>query len=431
MQFHINPHYLSPGDRLLAKITSYAVNDDGSVKWVPDFRRFSGLYRCHICFCVWDTRSSLTSHLSSCRVDEFDVDENDDNAPLKQFRRKKRRRKSGEENGDNGVDENKSAQSRVDENGVDQKKIDEKDGSNVTQNGDERAEGDKILSARKGDTNCEFEAQLESPRETSEALSLKVDEMISLNVEEVGDLKFGESTVAQDTTEISKVEDCSDQTVPDDSDKLSLENNAERSISEKSLEEDDEKTNNLVKEIVCETSVDELNLNDQKSTIFSDSEKQQSEEASKMLQTHDPSDVSSDYPISKAQGESLESKNDSDEATTSESKSSRKRRSVASKSTPTKVAEVESEMKRPERSCKTTTKALMKLTFTEDYDFADDSDASVSSDGDDRKSVDTSSVQTSHLDEDKTETSSLQSEDVESNASRFVKSFGLKLEMNN
>ena len=88
-------------------------------------------------------------------------------------------------------------------------------------------------------------------------------------------------------------------------------------------------------------------------------------------------------------------------------------------------------MKRPERSCKTTTKALMKLTFTEDYDFADDSDASVSSDGDDRKSVDTSSVQTSHLDEDKTETSSLQSEDVESNASRFVKSFGLKLEMNN
>ena len=73
----------------------------------------------------------------------------------------------------------------------------------------------------------------------------------------------------------------------------------------------------------------------------------------------------------------------------------------------------------------------MKLTFTEDYDFADDSDASVSSDGDDRKSVDTSSFQTSHLDEDKTETSSLQSEDVESNASRFVKSFGLKLEMNN
>jgi hypothetical protein len=97
MQMHINPHYLSASDRLLAKTTHFIVNaskdsSDGS-DWTPDFDRFSGLYRCHVCFRVWDSRACLAQHLSSSHLSEAEVDDDESG---RQFRRKRWLKKGGE-----------------------------------------------------------------------------------------------------------------------------------------------------------------------------------------------------------------------------------------------------------------------------------------------------------------------------------------------
>merc|ERR1711892_932313 len=60
VQFHLNPHHLSPEDSRLFRLSNFLVklNEDIEIK-----TEYPGLYRCHECFNVFNKSCSLRTHL--------------------------------------------------------------------------------------------------------------------------------------------------------------------------------------------------------------------------------------------------------------------------------------------------------------------------------------------------------------------------------
>ena len=349
MQYHINPHYLSAGDRLLAKVTNFAVNSNN---WSPNFRHFSGLYRCHLCFCIWDSGLALTQHLSSNHGQRFDdpLDNNDeeddenglgDEAPLKQFRRQRKRKKSEKESKNQKTEELSSDVAKIDS--IDSERVNPaaapllSDVATTIVGSD-----DKLISC--------------VPKEP----------LVSVENSDVGASRQDESASTEEPAASIK--------------------------SNETLE--DEQNSKIIADLVSNCDKDQTT-----ESVVSESNLSQSETKNAEV-------------IEKSENIATETKKNDETATTEVVTSS-----------PTKSEVVENVRKRPERKCKTTTKALMLLTFTEDYDFAESSSSSSSSSEDESEVVDKNCVQngppTCSSTEDTTDmTSSVQSEEGDSSSTR-------------
>lgn len=85
LQQHLNPFYLSPDDRKVGKVNVNRVIwiplmtcpflyqvDDFSVQssWEPDDENLSGLFRCNLCFTLYDLKKELKAHLAHHQNDQ-------------------------------------------------------------------------------------------------------------------------------------------------------------------------------------------------------------------------------------------------------------------------------------------------------------------------------------------------------------------------
>lgn len=152
------------------------------------------------------------------------------------------------------------------------------------------------------------------------------------------------------------------------------------------------------------------------------------------VEQHSQNEIVSNCEQDKTESVVLESNKESENADVVEKDAAEGKTDVETslanvKSSSTKSEVVQIEMKRPERKCKTTTKALMLLTFAEDYDFADSSSSSSEDDGEivdknviDKNVVDKNCVQnglTCSSTEDTSDmTFSVQSEEGDSSSTR-------------
>jgi hypothetical protein len=385
MQFHINPHYLSAGDRLLAKITNFVVrNAKDEADFAPDFRCFSGLYRCHVCFCVWDSRSLLTQHLSSNHGRDLTEKskEGEEDTPLKQFRRKKKRKKSGDESGE--VDEN----CPVDENGVDENN----DDLVVNRNGEEKVSSSSVIS------NVQLCKESADKNVGESALPKIVDDVEKCSDFRENDVKTSSTEDSQTQAEIESTD--VDENIQSISSVVQTDISTVDQKGLSTVDHCDDSIVNQTDEPKVENSVDPVI-----EPIVEECED------SSIERPEETSVSESEKPI----GTSLVDDTKSD-------KIEKKKQVIRSaKSTPTKT-EADVELKRPDRKCKTTTKALMLLTFAEDYDFVDESSEEEEDEAEvDKNEVDKNCVQnessssptSSAVDEDKTETNSIQSEEGE------------------
>ena len=336
----------------MAKVTNFVVNSNN---WSPDFRHFSGLYRCHLCFCIWDSGIALTQHLSSNHGQRFDdpLDNNDeededsegDEAPLKQFRRQRKRKKSEKESRNQKTEELSSDVAKIDS--IDSERVNPvaapllSDVATTLVGSDY----DKLISC--------------VPKEP----------LVSVENSDVGASRQDESASTE-----------------------------EPAASIKSNETLEDEQNSKV-EIIAADLVSNCDQDQTTEPVVSKSNLSQSETKNAEV-------------IEKSENIATETKRDDETATTEVVTSS-----------PTKNEVVENVRKRPERKCKTTTKALMLLTFTEDYDFAESSSSSSSSEDESEEVVDKNCVQngppTCSSTEDTTDTtSSVQSEEGDSSSTR-------------
>ena len=411
----------------------------------------------------------LTSHLSSSHPDEADVDADtdvaEDDAPLKQFRRKKRRRKSGDEN---GVDENDicDANMMCNHNGESNKpngdarsektiskKADEKSGNVVDVDVDADGCADK-LEALKTDSEVKTNNELvveaipvsvvpstseqvcePTPTPTSSEIAIaavvpKIERSaVKSNPSTETSDSNKEDVVVEKLEGVSNLPECVHEEVIDQSIASAFIGSLELPVL--SREANASQCDRDVVVVVGETSnasvtsVAAAEASDAKvetiSEVVNDVGSNGAAEPESSADT-----VQAPAAVSSADVTDAATKADScTEATKDKSempKSVRNRRSAAAAATTPTKSVVDIEPRRPERKCKTTTQALMKLTLSEDFDFADDSDESSDDDDDDtevdadRKSVDTGSVQneaassaSSTFDDDKAETVSIQS----------------------